>query len=308
VSDNPNPTEDLGYSFVQRACAHSRSIWRRIAEKDVGLDGLIEFRRRDGASAIVGVQVKSGSSYFRRESSGTVKIALGARLRTLNAYTIPVILVVYDPESDEGYWVHVQAYVSDNPASEDTGQIIVSRQRVFNPAAVEELRGEAKVIQCPTLEHDLVRQFLEFNRGVDLVGFVELAKHVLNGTAFRCRTGIDSIDYLLEHGLLSHRNNPKGGPDYWQPTDLGRKYIMFMLGDRYFIPFILVQPKRPITDDQVTMCMDFEGYLANARRGTQDNWPQTQASLGRPVGGSGGRTGSEVPTPPLPGTAEPQSS
>jgi len=269
MSDNPNPTEDLGYSFVQRVCARSNAIWRRVAEKDVGLDGLIEVQRRDGASAIIGVQVKSGPSYFRRESFNNIRIRLGSKLRALNAYTIPVMLVVYNPESDQGYWAHVQAYVSEHPASEETGQILVSKQRPFDQTAVEELRRDAKVVQCPALDPAMVRTFLELNRGLDFIGFVELAKHVLNGTAFCCRTGIGSIDYLREHGLVQYGENPKGGPGFWQPTELGRKYIAFMLGDRYFIPFILMKPRSPITDDDVTMCMDFETYLANTRRRAQ---------------------------------------
>src|SRR5689334_24446647 len=105
MGDNPNATEDLGYAFMQRLCARAGAIWRRWAEKDVGIDGAIELRRSDGASHVVGVQVKSGGSYLSHpRPGGGFRLYLGAALRSLFEYTLPVIVIVYDPNSDCGYW------------------------------------------------------------------------------------------------------------------------------------------------------------------------------------------------------------
>jgi len=37
-----------------------------------------------------------------------------------------------------------------------------------------------------------------------------------------------------------------------------------MLGDRYFIPYILIEPQVPINDLHIEICMDFEGHIARA--------------------------------------------
>src|SRR6185295_3918568 len=100
LADNPNPTEDLGYSFVQQVVAKSRAIWRRQSEKDIGVDGLIELARRDGASAYIAVQVKTGKSYFSRIHQGQARIYLRERLRQLNSLTLPAIIVLYNPDED----------------------------------------------------------------------------------------------------------------------------------------------------------------------------------------------------------------
>jgi hypothetical protein len=274
MGDNPNSTEDYGYAFVQETCADSKAIWHPRG-KDVGIDGFLEFRREDGRSAILGVQVKSGKSYFSRPTSaGFVQRPGKGKLASWNIYTVPVIYVIYDHERKEGFWVNVQQFVEDNPDSLKTGRLVVPRKE-FNRAALDELRRDARLVRCPVLSETSVREFLELNRGIELVGFVELVRNVLNQTTFDSRPGIPEIEYLRCKGLLVYQPNPNGGLGRWKPTAKGVDYVHFMLGDRYFTPFILVKPARPISDEDLAMCLDFQQYIAKYRKVI----PETSDSL-----------------------------
>ncbi len=239
MSDNPNATEDLGYSFVQRICAQANAIWRRQAEKDVGIDGIIEFKRVDGVSAYVGVQVKSGASYLKRRSDHAFRIRLGKTLGSLYRYAIPVILVVYDPDNDVGYWSDVKAWVDHYERSPDNTMISVEETALFTKETLDELRRDTHTVKTPEIARETIREFLNINSGMSYIGFVELAKHALNGTSFRCKKGVEEIEYLRDRDLLRRVEAPDGGLGLWSATPKGKQYIQFMLGDRYFIPFLL---------------------------------------------------------------------
>jgi hypothetical protein len=116
----------------------------------------------------------------------------------------------------------------------------------------------------PRLTRDEVKEFLEINRNMTLIGFVELTRTALNGRVFSCRRGIEEIEFLLQNGLLERKDDPQGGVGLWWATVRGRKYVDFMLGDRYFIPYILIEPQVPINDLHIEICMDFEGHIARA--------------------------------------------
>jgi len=83
----------------------------------------------------------------------------------------------------------------------------------------------------------------------------------LNTTTFCCRTGISEIEFLRTSGLLAYDEAPVGGPGTWRPTEKGREHVEFLLGDRNFLPLMLIQPSWPIRDDDVLMCQDFFRYL-----------------------------------------------
>ena len=265
MANNPNPVEDLGYAYVQFTCARANAIWRRLGEKDVGVDGLIEMSRRDGASLYVAAQVKSGNSWFRGSSNGFVRLYLGEQLQRLHNYLIPAIIVVYRPDSNLAYWVSIRDYVADHPQAMEKGQIDISLDSLFSENAFAQLREDARVVLTPVLSAEEVREFLELNRRITVTGFVELAKHVLNSTGFLSRRGIPDIAVLKDNGLLWHEE-PDHLPGWWYPTAKGTRYIQFMLGDRYFLPFVLIQPQRSVTDADIQLCMDPDAHLGIVTR------------------------------------------
>jgi Domain of unknown function (DUF4365) len=266
LADNPNPTEDLGYAFVQQVVAKSRAIWRRQSEKDIGVDGLIEVERRDGASAYIAVQIKTGKSYFSRIHQGKVRIYLRERLRQLSNLTLPAIIVLYDPDENRSCWENIHLYVLDNPDALESGYIDVPLEKHFDSAALDVLRQETRTVVTPVLENDEVADFLRINTLIGLAAFVPLAQSVLNKSSFRSRSGIPPIDFLQGEGLVEVVNIVAPGPPFWRATDKGSRYVQFLLGDRYFVPFAFLEPGRKISDKDVYICLHLEDHLKALQR------------------------------------------
>src|SRR5260221_2260580 len=117
---NPNrKPANLGVAFVQKIVDEMDCVWRPTPNDDVGLDGEIELGKDGAATArLIKVQVKSGKSYFHKETATRFEfIAKPDDLEYWSRANLPVILVVYDPEKGEGYWKHIQRFLSDNPGS-----------------------------------------------------------------------------------------------------------------------------------------------------------------------------------------------
>jgi hypothetical protein len=266
LSDNPNPTEDFGYAHVQKICASANAIWRRLAEKDVGIDGLIEMARADGASLMLGAQVKSGVSYFAHPCPGGWRLYLGQSLAKLYRYTVPVLVIIYNPNTDTAYWASIVRWGKENPDSIDAGAIDIREEDVFSPPAFLALRSDARLIQTPRLSRDRIRDFLQITGRVSLGAFALLGRAVLTKESFSCRTGIPDVDLLRETELLTYQDAPEGGPGFWTPTQKGVEYVEFLLGDRYFVGLRFFDSALAISDSDVDMCEDFHSYIANMRR------------------------------------------
>ncbi len=117
---NPNrKPANLGVAFVQKIVDEMDCVWRPTPNDDVGLDGEIELGKDGAATArLIKVQVKSGKSYLHKETATRFEfIAKPDDLEYWSRANLPVILVVYDPEKGEGYWKHIQRFLSDNPGS-----------------------------------------------------------------------------------------------------------------------------------------------------------------------------------------------
>jgi hypothetical protein len=112
-------TANQGVAFVQKIVDEMDCVWRPTPNDDVGLDGEIELGKDGAATArLIKVQVKSGKSYFHKETATRFEfIAKPDDLEYWSRVNLPVILVVYDPEKGEGYWKHIQRFLSDNPGS-----------------------------------------------------------------------------------------------------------------------------------------------------------------------------------------------
>jgi hypothetical protein len=92
--------EQLGYAKVHWVCASMNAIWRPTVNVDLGVDGQIEFLEPDkvvSSGKIIAVQVKSGPSYFKRESSDCFLFNTSTRHRRYwGLINLPVLLVLHD--------------------------------------------------------------------------------------------------------------------------------------------------------------------------------------------------------------------
>ena len=128
---NPNqPTERLGLIFIQQAAHELRAIWRPTPNDDYGLDGELEFTR-DGVVTgyIVKVQIKSGASYLRNKTTNSFDYYVSPSDAAYWAKAnFPVILLVYDPTSQAGYWVDVKRHLTKH------GDSVAASSVAFAPA------------------------------------------------------------------------------------------------------------------------------------------------------------------------------
>lgn len=105
--------------------------FRQQQRDGVGLDGYFEVLA-DGVPSgrLLGVQLKAGSSYFTRPTEtgdGWVYYDGSQKLRDywLN-YQLPVLLVLYDPDTNTAYWQHI---------TPETAQVIGKGFKVIVPSS-----------------------------------------------------------------------------------------------------------------------------------------------------------------------------
>lgn len=101
---NSPTTEHAGIAKVHAICAKMNAIWRATPSTDVGIDGQIEFLEPGSyvsTGQIVGVQIKSGSSYFSRPSHDSFLYYPNHYNREYwRRVRLPLILVLHDPDRD----------------------------------------------------------------------------------------------------------------------------------------------------------------------------------------------------------------
>jgi hypothetical protein len=256
MSDNPNPTEDLGYAFVHEMAAKGGAIWRLQPAKDLGVDGMIEFQRDDGASAYIGVQVKSGVSYFRKAGNDSIRIDMGPTLRRLVNLIFPAIVVVYHPEERCGYWESVKDFALKNPDCLDKGYIDIPF-RSFDAQTFSVLRSDARTVFTPRMDREEVRAFLELNHIMTFPSFVLLAKAALNQRLIPLDMGWDIYSRFLDEGLIELVPEVFS----WKATAKGKRYVEFLLGGRYYLPdYLLDSSLGFVSDEAIALCMFFD-YL-----------------------------------------------
>ena len=143
---NTFATERLGIAAVQMSAAKLGQIWRETQTGDFGIDGHLEFLRRDGIATgmIVGVQVKSGASYLERENGAGFLYTASAKHQSYwEQYPVPVLLVLHDPDADVSFWLDVRQEFRSGKAK--GGVVLVPKQQVLQNATVDELFANAGV-------------------------------------------------------------------------------------------------------------------------------------------------------------------
>ena len=125
-------TANQGVMFVQRTVDDMECVWRPTPNDDVGLDGEIELGKDGTATGhLIKVQVKSGKSYIANPKGQSFDfLAEDDDLEYWKNANLPVILVVFDPEAQEGYWKSIQRYVTDHPeVNAKPHRVVFSRRR-----------------------------------------------------------------------------------------------------------------------------------------------------------------------------------
>lgn len=166
---NPNrATEQEGLIFVQKMALALRAIWRPTPNDDYGLDGEIELTR-DGSPTgfLVKAQVKSGSSYFHNRSASGFDVPVKPPDADYwLGVNVPVILVVHDPKSGQGYWKDIKNYAAQHPEFPSTPVIRFSvRSDLLSAESILDLSETAIPDEVQRTEFlvDQIREHLHSN-------------------------------------------------------------------------------------------------------------------------------------------------
>jgi hypothetical protein len=122
-----NQTERVGVEAVRLAFAELGWFPKEAERPDYGVDLFVETSDEDGrpSGRLLGVQVKSGSSYFAANGDGVLYVD-EAHIEYWLRYSLPVVVAVYDPQTRSASWE-----VISRETVEQTGQ----RWKVTAPRA-----------------------------------------------------------------------------------------------------------------------------------------------------------------------------
>ena len=175
----------LGVAFVQKVVAEAGSIFREYPQDtDLGIDGQIEFIEKEVATGkLVAVQIKAGSSYLIHHADGDY-FQIKVKRQDLiywNSQPIPVVLIAYDPQTEQSSWLDILGQVRNNPnilGNNYTTLILPATTRPFN---ADILKSEIKNL-CTNYRFEAEQlSFLELMASHDtedkLRGFLGLRSH-----------------------------------------------------------------------------------------------------------------------------------
>lgn len=137
-------TERLGVAAVEKIAAAAGWFFRELPNPDEGVDGHLEAATDDGRpnGRLLGTQIKSGSSYFRSATDDGWWYSVAPRhLKYWSRYSLPVILILYDPSSDRAYWQVVRG--ENLTPTENGARLFVPRNHAFGAPALPELTAIA---------------------------------------------------------------------------------------------------------------------------------------------------------------------
>lgn len=131
-------TEILGVNEARAAFARLGWFPKDAERPDNGVDMFVETANEDGrpSGRLLGVQVKSGTSYLVASGDGVVRPEQ-RHIEYWSGYSLPIIVVVYDPEAGLAYWQHVRQATIE---STGTGQrIVVPKSQTLGASTRTEL-------------------------------------------------------------------------------------------------------------------------------------------------------------------------
>src|SRR5687767_3648160 len=105
-----SPLERQGVNAVERHILSYHWIFREHAVSDFGIDAEIEICD-DGVPTgrLIKLQIKSGISWFREtQTEGVVFRDSSDHFEYWLGHSLPVVLVLYDPSSEQVWWVYVE--------------------------------------------------------------------------------------------------------------------------------------------------------------------------------------------------------
>ncbi|MCZ2262907.1 DUF4365 domain-containing protein [Isoptericola sp. QY 916] len=111
--------EREGVNHVASVVNRAHCVWREVLQRDIGIDGHVEYVDADGNAPgrLIAVQVKSGESRFTKATDTHVPFYPESKHRTYWAeHPLPVILVLHNPATEETVWVDAREALRVRPS------------------------------------------------------------------------------------------------------------------------------------------------------------------------------------------------
>ena len=218
-----------GVIEVAKAVNEARCIWRETPLQDVGIDGQVEYVTPDGVATgrLVGVQIKSGASYFRRDGAGNISFRVPDKHASYwESFVLPVILVFYDPGEELMLWADARGALrrGENP-------VVLSPANVFDREGIH--RALSLEGPLPATKQDTDSTLREMARarlvdqGISL-SFLDLFSHGLTDLS---RALYFSMDLFMEVGQVNaFLEGQEGGPGIGDTTyRFIDRYVAFLV-------------------------------------------------------------------------------
>ncbi|MFD8495810.1 DUF4365 domain-containing protein [Amycolatopsis sp. NPDC059657] len=137
-------TEQLGLALTSIAFTKWGWVFRNQPIRDYGIDAHVEPKTGDVPSGrLVALQIKTGQSYFEPTADGWRYRAKGneRHLHYWLGHTLPVLIILCDPETETLYWQHVTAERINYTPNDWT--IVIPRNQTITPDAKDAITAIA---------------------------------------------------------------------------------------------------------------------------------------------------------------------
>lgn len=105
-------TAQTGVNAVESIFLGMRWFFRRQLESDYGIDAQVEVVTDAGPTGqLIGLQIKSGASYFRKQDDAFVFYGRKRHLDYWENHSLPTLLVLHNPEDGMTLWQRVERHL-----------------------------------------------------------------------------------------------------------------------------------------------------------------------------------------------------
>jgi hypothetical protein len=105
-------TAQTGVNAVEAVFLAMNWIFRRQLESDYGIDAQVEVRENNEPTGqLIGLQIKSGPSYFRKQGNDYVYYGEQRHLKYWDRHSLPVLLVLHNPVDGMTLWQRVERHM-----------------------------------------------------------------------------------------------------------------------------------------------------------------------------------------------------
>ncbi len=160
----------IGISRVETFFSSHGWLFREQHQNDFGIDAQVEIvEGRKPTGALIGIQVKSGTSYFKEETEAAYVFRTDNRhIEYWSNHMLPIIIILFHPDRNELFWERVEAETST--CTGNLWKIEIPKENQLNEHSLQALR---QLLQPPPYIQKLMRLKLD-RKWINLVATGEV--------------------------------------------------------------------------------------------------------------------------------------